>query len=218
MTHKQALIAVALLAFAAAPGMAAPLTLTPDNALVVRFTTDPSIWGSTEPDYMLAMLKTPGAFNPPSNLQSLTAKLYNGNTLLGTYVSPYTDIIGPFGGIYLGEWISSTSPNPGWAFGQATPIDFTSILNGSIDGRIVVTINSGSLQIDYPFTGDPVWQWVELTHSLTNNSGIPVGFASNISVALIPEPATASTAVLSFAILALLLRRQARSRTEQTQR
>ena len=208
MTLKQALIPVVLLAFAAGPGIAAPLTLTPDGALLIRFNTDPSIWASTEPDYMLLMLKTPGAFVPPSNLQSLTASLYNGDTLLGTYVSPYTNIIGPFGGIYLGEWISNTSPHPGWAFGQATPIDFTSILNGSIDGRIVVTINSGSLQIDYPFTGDPVWQWIALTQSLTDNSGITVGFASNISVALIPEPATASTALLSFAVLALVARRQ----------
>jgi hypothetical protein len=57
-----------------------------------------------------------------------TAQLFNGNTLLGSYIG--------FGTNPFFVWASSSSS---FTFGSPTIIDFSSFQNGTINGRIVIT-------------------------------------------------------------------------------
>src|SRR5436305_2206381 len=181
---------------------AGTLTLTPGIILRYSFQTDPGAWGIQAPDYLDLKLVSNGSFSPAEPLSVLTAMLYDGNTLLGTYVSPYNTPISTFIGIQLGEWISTTSPNPGFPFGFATAIDFTSMLNGTIQGRIDVTISSGTLSFDFPFTASdqnyPQFLRTTSASSASSSAGIV-----NASVTQTPEPGTLLT--LGAPVLLLML-------------
>jgi hypothetical protein len=181
---------------------AGTLTLTSGNILRYSFQTDPGAWGIQAPDYLDLNLVSNGSFTPAEPLSVLTAMLYDGNTLLGTYVSPYNAPISNFIGIQLGEWISSTSPNPGFPFGFATAIDFTSMLNGTIQGRIDVTISSGTLSFDFPFTA-PDQNYPQFLRTTGAGSAFFSAGIVNVGVTLTPEPGTLLT--LSAPVLLLIL-------------
>ena len=72
----------------------------------------------------------------------LTANLYNGATLLGTYTAkPFV-----FNGITnLVVAFASLSGGSGVAMYSPAKVDFTSINNGTISGRLVTTISGGSI-------------------------------------------------------------------------
>jgi hypothetical protein len=192
--------------------LAGTLTLTQGNTLRYTFETDPGAWGTQAPDYLDLKLVSNGSFSPAEPLSVLTAMLYDGNTLLGTYVSPYDTPISTFIGIQLGEWISSTSPNPGFPFGFATPIDFTSMLNGTIQGRIDVTISSGTLSFDFPFTGPtpPDQNYPQFLRTTSTSSASFSAGIVNASVTLTPEPGTLFTLSAPVLLLMLVLRHRSR--------
>ena len=196
---------VLLVCALALPACADIWTLNPDNVLEYTFQTNPSAWDGTAPDFLELNLITNGSFSPAEPLSDLTVKLYDGNTLLGTYVSPFTGPISNFMGLTVGEWVSATSPNSNFPFGQPTKVDFTSILDGTIQGRIDITISSGAMNFDFPFDGGtsenyPRLGYISAPNVVTSRPGIV-----DTSVQITPEPG--SIALLgSVVLLALGLR------------
>jgi len=205
-------IVMMLLCASAGSLFAGTLTLTQGNILRYTFQTDPGAWGALAPDYLDLKLVSNGSFSPAEPLSVLTATLYDGNTLLGSYVSPFNTPISTFIGIQLGEWISSASPNPGFPFGFATVIDFTSILNGTIQGRIDVTISSGTLSFDFPFTAPtpPEQNYPQFLRTTSANSASFSAGIVNAGVTLTPEQSTLLT--LGVPVLLLMFVWRDRSR------
>jgi hypothetical protein len=110
--------------------------------------------------------------------------------LLGSYSSPYTDLIGSFLGLSpMGAWKSPSSP---FALDDHTILDFTSILAGAIAGRIDITIEGSSITIDNLSTLD-IAPW----HSDAPNSrsSSPI-WTTTTSVQIIPEPGTIGVCLL----------------------
>jgi hypothetical protein len=112
-----------------------------------------------------------------------TAELFDGNTLLGTSVNPDTSQM-------LFVWVSPSSP---FTIVPAGVIDFSSFINGTIQGRIVVTTTSHFVIVP-PISG--------LVLNATNFAGGIV--LENATVTLVPEPST--LLLLGTGALALTLR------------
>ena len=76
---------------------------------------------------------------PSEPITSFTTRLFDGDQLLGTFTSPFTDA-SPSPTSVISRFMSPTSGYPG----VATVIDFSTFNDGTIDGRIEFTISSGS--------------------------------------------------------------------------
>lgn len=115
--------------------------LTPDDTLHVEFTINNN-WQGVTPDVITLGF---GIIQVLSAFTSRTARIYDDCTLLGT------DVKTSFGG-YVGTL--SLNPTNGfidassvWSFKNPAVIDFTSILDGSIQGRIEFKIATGAIDI-----------------------------------------------------------------------
>lgn len=113
------------------PAQGALVTLTPDDVLEIHFTVPTLPHPDTDMFYIFANGSTiTGGF-------TVVTELYDGNTLLGTYTDGYSQITSRWkelGGL-------NTNGNP-------EIIDFTSILDGTIDGYTRTTISANSITFD----------------------------------------------------------------------
>ena len=99
----------------------------------------------------------------------------------------------------------------------ATPVDFASILDGTIQGRIDITISSGSLTFTYPFVVDApgsypmLWQTIDA--SSANGSGL---WTKDFTVEIVtPEPSPFLLSLAGvFLLSAATIVRQKRRRLE----
>ncbi len=74
-----------------------------------------------------------------------SAALYDGSTLLGTAMSSsFGTHMGALNLDPSNSFTTSTSP---WTFGSPAIVDFTSILNGTIQGRIEFSLTTGAMDI-----------------------------------------------------------------------
>lgn len=96
--------------------------------------------------------------DPPTPIDStsIAASLFNGNTMLGTYIGNVLVDPTPGGGAsYSFYWKSSSSAfevlNSPHNLNEPTVIDFTSIADGTIDGRIQLSIIPGGGPIEFYF-------------------------------------------------------------------
>ena len=129
-------------------GFAQNVTLNPDSVLRYTFNVNPSAWNSNTPDVIRLGVYGPAVIS--STPPTLTAALYDGSTLLGT-VSAKPLSSNDLPGLVSFYWRSPTSV---WAEEPVSAVNFTSILNGSIQGRIDLSVSGGSVTIPPP-VGDP---------------------------------------------------------------
>lgn len=153
-------------------------SLTPERTLRIEFVTTPPFIESN-PNVLGCAL---GYVNIVAPYQSITASLYNGNTLLGTGTST---LGAGHAGIYSMHfmpvtWKTAASPwNP---YGPPVVANFSSIHNGTIQGRIDITIQGGQIDLEY---SQFYLRTIFATYS-NGGSSIPP-YPTITSVKLIPE-------------------------------
>jgi hypothetical protein len=124
-------------------------------------------------------LEVLGPFAVSGTSVSITAGLYNGNTLLGTAsTDPIT--LGNTPGSFTLDWKSPTSLWPN-SPPKAAVIDFTSILNGSIQGRIDLTVTGGSITIPPPPVQDAPVPACCILLEYRNSSGMWTGLPGSVN-------------------------------------
>jgi hypothetical protein len=147
----QRIVTLALgIALIGAPTFAGQVTVTPGSALEIRFTvpqplktfTDrgPYDHGLFYPDMVYFDMSGVTIDGP---IGTHTASLYDGTTLLGVVSNDLTG--SSF--VEMGTFMSADSLFFAGPDRQSV-IDMTHILDGTIEGRLVFTINSGSLKLD----------------------------------------------------------------------
>lgn len=131
---------IALFLAAAAPRAQADV-LTPAQILRVTFTVNPN-WVGSSPDVLSLNF---GIVNVLTPFTSRTAALYDGAALLGAHTN--TLFGGHTGPLSLNP--SNTFAEAGSPYTFLTPatVDFTTIQNGTIVGRIDFTIQTGAIDI-----------------------------------------------------------------------
>ena len=153
-------------------------TLTPERTLQIEFQARSNY--IIPPNVLYAFGGYVTILQPYTQI---TGSLYNGNTLLGTSTS---SVGAGYTGTYSFYPIPTTWKAPGspWNFpaGDPATVDFTSILDGTINGRIDITINAGSIRFDLSKVALPVIQ------AAYANGGQSVPPALTVtSVRIIPE-------------------------------
>ena len=109
----------------------------------------------------------------------LTASLFDGDTLLGTYMDPTSGFT---------RMLSFVAPGSQYTFLNPTVIDFTSIHDGTIDGMLRLATTTGELDIN-PFFSDFYVGVSTSKHSFfSHKDWIPVISEVSLSPKVIPEP------------------------------
>lgn len=154
--------------------------------LRVTFTTTPN--STPAPDELSLNL---GLTNVIQAHTARTGALYDGNVLLGVgSTTSFGNVVGPLNLDPARSWKSPTSL---WNFDNPAIADFTSIVNGTINGRIDFSIATGAMDINF----------ANVRLSMGQAQGPSIVNLSNpqptvTSVQIVPEPT-------ALALLALLL-------------
>jgi hypothetical protein len=114
-------------------------TIPPDVPFSQDFTI-PSLPFPDTPDELDVLIIGSGSFDPVGPSSAVTTSLYDGTTLLGSY--QVTPGAGAFSSLWLASFFSAANP-----FGTPT-IDFTTIANRTIQGRLEIAVTGASLTID----------------------------------------------------------------------
>jgi hypothetical protein len=122
-------------------------------------------------------LEVLGPFTVSGNAVAITAGLYNGNTLLGTTSTDPLTATNTQGSFTL-DW---KSPSSLWPNAKAAVVDFTPILNGSIQGRIDLTVTGGSITIPPPPAQDAPVPPCCILLEYRNASGIWTGLPGSVN-------------------------------------
>jgi hypothetical protein len=179
-----------LLALLLTAGRMEAITLTSSDVLRVSFRTSSSFGGST-PD-TLEFYFYPGGFSAVG-VTGYGAELYDGSTLLGSYHVSTSSV-----GIIAPLFKSSSSPAT-----AATLVDFTTILNGTFNGRIDFHIDSGTATFNlHDFI---LWDATQPDGSGSANSGWVL---KTVQIVAAPEPG--SPIVLAISSIGLGLYRSRR--------
>ena len=146
MTHPRTgtipLLAAAILApLAALSPTASGELMTSDEFLRIEFKVTPD-WTPVDPDVLLLNFGLITVIEP---FTKRIADLYDGNTLLGT--ASTTSFGNHVGLLNLDPSNSWKAPGSPWNFDSPGTADFTTIVDGSIDGRIEFRIATGSVDI-----------------------------------------------------------------------
>lgn len=186
-------VAQALLAFLAIPGANAALVMNPGDLVDIRFTLTNPICPTGPCDTLMTILLADGAFFAVPGAGSL----YNGSSLLGSQPNTSSAVFRSASSAFAGD---------------SAVIDFTTLLDGSINGRLTYGLLSGT----YTWTGDSPGAVIFIGHSTPGGGSF---FAAQNVVTItsltlivggdVPEPATASLAVLGAGALLILKRRRA---------
>ncbi|MBK7643325.1 MAG: hypothetical protein IPJ19_09770 [Planctomycetes bacterium] len=136
--------------------------MTPATTLRVTFRVEPPFLPSP-PDTLMLLLDHPFIQTP---IGSYTATLFDGTTLVGTHTSTLLGLAQ--GQMFLHDMACWKSAGSLFTVDNPTVIDFTPILNGSIDGVIEFTIATGEID----FALDKVV--VQLSHASSSGSGVHV--------------------------------------------
>jgi hypothetical protein len=193
-TFARALFVCVVISFCAAPFASAAI-LTSNDILRVRFTTSPG--SSPVPDTMDLHL---GIVQVLQAHTSRTGALFDGNTLLGSGTS--TSFGGHVGALSLQPARSWRSPTSLYTFENPAVADFTTIQNGTIDGRIDFTIQTGAMDINLANVRVSMGRATGPSSQLLSN---PQPVLTSVEIIPIPEPAMG---VVALAALPALLRRR----------
>jgi hypothetical protein len=178
---RKAVKLVALMLVAGCIGTAG--TLFPGEVATYTFTTDPTMFPCPGPcDTLLFALNYTSLTGAPA----VTAQLFNGTALLGTYTSP---------GCCGAAFDASGSR---FALGSPPIVDFTAILNDSIMGSIDYFVTGGSI---VGFGGAVL----ELgTAGGTSSFGAYGDSATLTGLTISPEPSSALLAAIGFGLIAAI--------------
>ena len=187
-------VAAALFAIAGMAASANGDTIGPSNSLVATFTTVPNS------SNMLLLFDNSPLTTTGSPI--ISVQLYNGASLLGGY----TENAGAT--FLVAEFESLGGPsyccNP---YGPVpTQVSFTSMTDGSVAGRLLLTVTGGTISFN---EGDLV---LEDALIVASNSYSPRGDLRNISylvVATTPEPVSGMLVAVGLSVLWLWKRRRA---------
>jgi hypothetical protein len=134
MPIRTARVAATLVFLCSTTLFAAPATLAPGSVLQVTFTATPN---SSDLLFFFDPLPVTVTGSPV-----VTTQLFDGATLLGTIVAPLFTFSGD-------QYIQVLFRAPGSAFDPTTnpnaTVDFTSIHNGTINGKITMTVSGGTI-------------------------------------------------------------------------
>jgi hypothetical protein len=165
------------------------------EVLRVTFTTSPN--PNPVPDVLTLGLGVVNVLQPHT---ARTGALYDGNTLLG--VGSTTSFGGNTGQLSLNPARSWKSPTSVWNFDFPAVADFTTIANGTIQGRIDFSIATGAMDINLQNVNLGMGR-ATAPNIFTNTNPQPV----ITSVQIIPEPAWLGGAAL-LPLLLLVPRRR----------
>jgi len=180
---KRALFALALVFFQA-PAQAD--VLAAGEVLRVRFTIDNN-WSGPAPDVLRLNF---GLVQVLSPFTARNAALYDGANLLG--IDTKTSFGSHVGALSLNPSNAWAAPGSIWQFKNPVSVDFATILDGSIDGLVEFTIDTG--EIDIPLNQ------VNLSMILGTgvSSGTPTGPAPTLlSVEIVGDVGTSFCTALS---------------------
>jgi len=153
-----------------------PMILQAGEVLEVRFDL-PAVPEATA-DYLSFGIDTVDVVEA---FTSRTARLYDATTLLAEHApaDPFGDYVGP---LMMGGAFGWKSPQSLWTWGLPPAIDFSPILDATIDGRIEMRIATGRIAFD------PNDVHVRLLHAQGDNWGTEIDPAPRIvSVEVVPE-------------------------------
>jgi len=158
-------------------------TLNPGEALTFQFTVDPSNPPSSRVANGLQFAFFFDSPSVPFADLSFTASLFDGTSLLGTQSRGFSLPVPLDGQILFFTWKSADSP---FIEGNPPVIDISTILNGTLDGRMDLMVSGGSVD----------WRFLQLfAVSCAGPSGCITTGSSNItsiSTTPVPEPSTLS--------------------------
>jgi hypothetical protein len=147
--------------------------LTPGATLRVKFRID-NHFVPAAPDTMFLLLDHPFIDAP---LGSYTANLFDGAVLLGTHTSTLLGLTqGQMLLTQFAVWKSATSV---FTFDAPTVIDFTPLIDGSIQGVVELTIATGAMEVDLDKVG------LEFGIALNSNSAYgvdPLPFITSVAL------------------------------------
>jgi hypothetical protein len=133
----------------------------------------------------------------------VTTELFNGNSLLGTVTSPVLEF---FSQQYFTAYFKKTGSQ--YTFDSPAEVDFSSINDGTIAGKLVVTVTGGSLNYQTNFYFQDGESCSSDCYTPKYNAGITGFSLSGPPVTVAPEPTSATLGGIAMASL-LLLRRKA---------
>jgi len=131
-----------------------------------------------------------------NSTDALTATVYDGITLLGALT--VDSVPGPFSNLRQFEFLSNTSllelPRP------APIIDFSGINSGTIDFRLVLSVQSGAITIDTQTVLPEEKSWVDFGESISTGAYISLDtyFFNDVSVTEIPAVVPLPAAIWLF--------------------
>jgi hypothetical protein len=198
---------VALLLSVAVPAWATAITVTAGQVVTVTFGTVPTAWDLTDPpDYLELYL---GGWSSwlDGVRPVVDVALYDGDQLLGRQ-SHFGSMFGLFYGAGLEVRDDATS----------TPqqVDFTSLLDGTIDGRIELSFATGALVFDPATLPHPLLLWDVITPAGVWAARAEFAWLRDVRVDVtpgltpVPEPGTLSLVATGLGIGWLRKRRQRR--------
>ena len=177
------------------PASATPITLQPTDILRLEFSTlsSPDCTGPCD-----TLIFVP-AFTYPTSARITTARLFDSSTLLGTYETDAVCLTLGACSALVPAFVTSES-----IYGlNAAVIDFTSILNGTIQGVL-------DIRFDMPIVFDPdsSSNWFLLTHATDRGVGVGGYFRDydRVSVYSVPEPT--SITLLGVGLASIVARRK----------
>jgi hypothetical protein len=188
------LLAVAILV----PAADATVVLNPGDTLEFQFTVNPIFFGGYTPD-ALTLDTEAGSQVVPITLE---LSVSNGTTLLASSSAD----LSWFGSRSFPDWQLDVLGGPG-APSWFPSGDFTSIVNGTIIGRLDLTVTAGQFTLN-----DPSEAELELWALSSDGGGNNLPFALTVTniefdPAGVPEPASAALLIPALAGLAVLRRR-----------
>jgi hypothetical protein len=193
-------IVAAIAALLAGASTAQSTVLTSNDLLLVTFTTSP---GATPvPDTLTLNL---GQVQVMAAHTARTGALFDGATLLGT--GSTTSFGNHVGALSLSPARSWRSPTSVWNFDNPAVADFTTVANGTINGRIEFAIATGAMDINLNNVSLGMGRAFQ-ANAFTNSNPQPVV----TSVQIIPEPAALSATLPAAGGLLLSRRRRVRHR------
>jgi len=169
----------------ALPGAASADTLNPGSTLTISFTAAPN---SSD----LLIFASDWGFSATGS-STVTTQLFNGNTLMGTAISP----VASFGQQYFENYFAK--PGDQYTYDSPTAVDLSSLNNGTINGKLVVTITGGSMSYYQNFYLHDAQSCGSGCYMPAYNVGITSyqlsdSPASGPAAAAAPEPASLTTA------------------------
>lgn len=172
-------------------GAASADTLNPGSTLTITFAAIPNqsdllIFGS-------------GEFFTATGSAVVTTELFNGNSLLGRVTSPVLEFSSQQ---YFTAYFKKAGSQ--YTFDSPTEVDFSSINDGTIAGKLVVTVAGGSLNYQTNFYFQDGESCSSDCYTPKYNVGI-----TGISppVAVVPEPTSAPLGGIAIVALFLLRRK-----------